>query len=192
MLRIFKTSFITTVILIIFCGLIYPLSMTGIASIIFPYQAEGSLVKVQDKTIGSKHIGQTFNSDYYLHGRISAVNYNVDRVLNNVASPVSGGSNMSNSNTNLTKRIEDSKAKLSKENNDKIPVDLITASGSGLDPNITLTSAKFQLNRIAKYSKLDKSEILKIFEKHIYKNSDYEFVNVLEINKEIFEKMKNN
>ncbi|MCO4095991.1 K(+)-transporting ATPase subunit C [Macrococcoides canis] len=191
MLRTLKSSLFTSILLMIVCGLIYPLVVTGIANFIFPFQSEGSLMKSDNTIIGSKHIGQTFTSKKYLHSRISAVNYNVDATREKTLTPVSGGSNMSNKNPELEKRINTSIQELQKEYNGKAPVDLITASGSGLDPNITLDAAKYQLDRIVRYSKLEKEEVIKIFNKHTYKNSDYTFVNVLEVNQDIYEKTKN-
>lgn len=191
MLRTFKSSLITSIILMILCGLIYPLFVTGVANVIFPFQSEGSLIKTDNQIIGSKHIGQTFTSNAFLHSRVSAVKYNVDDSREKTTTPVSGGTNMSNKNPELEKRINTSLQALEKENHGKAPVDLITASGSGLDPNITLDAAKYQLNRIVKHSKLDKEEVIKIFNKHTYKNNDYAFVNVLEVNYDIYKKMKN-
>ncbi|ARQ05923.1 K(+)-transporting ATPase subunit C [Macrococcoides canis] len=191
MLRTLKSSLFTSVLLMIVCGLIYPLVVTGIANFIFPFQSEGSLMKSDNTIIGSKHIGQTFTSKKYLHSRISAVNYNVDATREKTLTPVSGGSNMSNKNPELEKRINTSIQELQKEHNGKAPADLITASGSGLDPNITLEAAKYQLDRIVRFSKLEKEEVIKIFTKHTYKNSDYTFVNVLEVNQDIYEKTKN-
>ncbi|UJS28012.1 K(+)-transporting ATPase subunit C [Macrococcoides canis] len=191
MLRTLKSSLFTSILLMIVCGLIYPLVVTGIANFIFPFQSEGSLMKSDNTIIGSKHIGQTFTSKKYLHSRISAVNYNVDATREKTLTPVSGGSNMSNKNPELEKRINTSIQELQKEHNGKAPVDLITASGSGLDPNITLDAAKYQLDRIVRFSKLEKEEVIKIFNKHTYKNSDYTFVNVLEVNQDIYEKTKN-
>lgn len=191
MLRILKTSLITSLLLMIICGLLYPLTVTVIANIVFPHQSEGSLIHNDKDVIGSKHIGQTFTSNAYLHSRVSAVNYNVNVSSEKTITPVSGGSNMSNKNPELEKRINTSIQEIEKENNGKVPVDLITASGSGLDPNITLDAAKYQLNRIVKHSKLDKEKVIKIFNKHTYKNNDYTFVNVLEVNYDIYKKMKN-
>ncbi|WBF52710.1 K(+)-transporting ATPase subunit C [Macrococcoides canis] len=191
MLRTLKSSLFTSILLMIVCGLIYPLVVTGIANFIFPFQSEGSLMKSDNTIIGSKHIGQTFTSKKYLHSRISAVNYNVDATREKTLTPVSGGSNMSNKNLELEKRINTSIQEVQKEHNGKAPVDLITASGSGLDPNITLDAAKYQLDRIVRFSKLEKEEVIKIFNKHTYKNSDYTFVNVLEVNQDIYEKTKN-
>lgn len=191
MLRILMSSLITSILLMIICGLLYPLTVTGIANVLFPHQSEGSLIRNDKGVIGSKHIGQTFTSKAFLHSRVSAVNYNVDTSRKKTTTPVSGGSNMSNKNSELEKRLNTSIQALEKDYNGKTPVDFITASGSGLDPNITLDAAKYQLNRIVKHSKLDKEEVIKIFNKHTYKNNDYAFVNVLEVNYDIYKKMKN-
>lgn len=125
-------------------GLLYPLAMTGIGQILFPAQAGGSLVTYNGKVIGSKLIGQQFVSAKYFHGRPSSAGNGYDATN-------SSGSNFGPTSKALVKRISSDAAKLHAENPGvPIPVDLITSSASGLDPDITPAAALFQVPRIAK------------------------------------------
>lgn len=131
---------------IILCGLVYPLVTTGAAQLIFPRQANGSLIYDHDnKVIGSELIGQSFISNQYFHGRVSSID-------NDGAG--SGSNNYGPSNKEMLKRVEDSIEKLKKENpalkTKEIPLDLITNSGSGLDPEISIDAAMLQIPRISK------------------------------------------
>ncbi len=160
-------------------GVIYPLSVTVIAKVVFPEQASGGLIVRDGKVIGSKLLGQTFTEDKYFWGRLSANNY--DAVS-------SGGSNLSIANPKLLEivnaRVEQLK-KADPDNTDKIPVDLVTASASGLDPHISLDAAQYQVGRIAKARGMNADEVKKLIDEHIdwqSKLNEEPYVNVLELN----------
>ncbi|MEQ1705304.1 MAG: potassium-transporting ATPase subunit KdpC [Rickettsiales bacterium] len=160
-------------------GVIYPLSVTVIAKVVFPEQASGGLIVRDGKVIGSKLLGQTFTEDKYFWGRLSANNY--DAVS-------SGGSNLSIANPKLLEivnaRVEQLK-KADPDNQEKIPVDLVTASASGLDPHISLDAAHYHVGRIAKARGIKPEELNEIINKHIdwqSKLNEEPYVNVLELN----------
>jgi K+-transporting ATPase ATPase C chain len=147
-----RPAIILTVVFIIVTGLIYPGIVTGLAQLIFPYQANGSLHYANGKLVGSDLIGQYWTSPRYFHGRPSAT-------LNPSGTPApyeadnSAASNLGPTNATLLKTVKDREAQLRKENHDApagpIPVDLVTASGSGLDPDISVAAALYQVPRIA-------------------------------------------
>jgi potassium-transporting ATPase KdpC subunit len=161
-------------------GLLYPLFVTGVASMLFPRQASGSLILKDGRVIGSELLAQSFTSDRYFHPRPSAAGNGYDATS-------SGGSNLAQSNAKLVQRIQGDIDKLSKENRGKpVPIDLVTTSGSGLDPDITPDSAYFQLPRVAKARGLSEDSVRQLIEQHI---TGRQFgllgeprVNVLELN----------
>src|SRR5262249_13138957 len=147
-------------------GLIYPLGMTGLAQLIFPDQANGSLLKRDDGTvIGSSLIGQNFTDDKYFHGRPSATtDTDPNDATKTVPAPYNagscGGSNPGPTSQPLIDRVKDNTDKLKAENpSTPIPVDLVTTSASGLDPDITPAAAEFQVPRVAKARNLPEDKV---------------------------------
>jgi K+-transporting ATPase ATPase C chain len=159
---VWKTSIRFTLITLILLGLGYPLLVTGIASVIFPKQAAGSLIKLNDGTvIGSELLAQSFVSDKYFHPRPSAAGNGYDATA-------SGGSNLAQSNKTLVTRLQGDIDKLAAQNPGKpVPIDLVTTSASGLDPDITPDAAFFQAPRVAKTRNLSEESVQKLIEQHI-------------------------
>ncbi|WP_076865773.1 K(+)-transporting ATPase subunit C [Bradyrhizobium mercantei] len=156
MLREIRPAILVLVLLTAITGLAYPLAITGIAGVIFPRQAQGSLIEKDGKVIGSALIGQEFKEDKYFHGRPSAtVAPDPNDSTKTVPAPYnaanSGGSNLGPTSKALNDRIKDDVEKLKAENpTASVPVDLVTTSGSGLDPDISPDAALFQVPRVAK------------------------------------------
>ena len=133
-----------TIVTTIVFGLIYPLVVTGLSQLIFPRQANGSLIEKNGQIIGSRLIAQGFTADKYFHPRPSAAGAGYDPTS-------SGGSNLGPTNKQLVDRVKQDVAKLQQENpGTPIPADMVTTSGSGLDPEISPASAEFQIPRVAK------------------------------------------
>lgn len=201
-----KQAFLITVSLLVLCGLIYPFAVTGVAQAFFKQQANGSLLEVNGNIVGSKNVGQAFTDPAYFVGRVSAVNYNVYTTEDTVPDAngetayggVSSGTfNYAPSNPDLKKRIETDIASFLKANpdvkRDQIPADLLTASGSGLDPHISLPAAQIQVNRVAQASGLSENEVQEIVrantESRLLGVLGEDKLNVLGANIEIFKKI---
>jgi len=156
MLRELRPAILILVLLTLITGLAYPLAMTAIAGVIFPKQAQGSLIEKDGKVIGSSLIGQEFKDDKYFHGRPSATSApDPADSTKTVSAPYnaanSGGSNLGPTSKALNDRIKDDVEKLKAENPAaSVPVDLVTTSASGLDPDISPEAALFQVPRVAK------------------------------------------
>ena len=177
---VWKTSILFTIVTTVLLGLGYPLFVTGIAAVIFPHQAAGSLILKDGQVIGSELIAQSFTSDKYFHPRPSAAGNGYDATA-------SGGSNLAQSNKALVTRIQGSIDQLSKENPGKpVPIDLVTTSASGLDPDITPDAAFFQVPRVAKARGIDEDRVRQLIEQHITSRQlgvlGEPRVNVLELN----------
>jgi len=156
MLKEIRPAIVLLVALTLITGLAYPLAITGIAGVLFPNQAQGSLIERDGMVVGSKLIGQVFADDKYFHGRPSATNTpDPNDPTKNVDAPYnaanSGGSNLGPTSKALADRLQGDVDKLKAENpSAPIPVDLVTTSGSGLDPHISPAAALFQVPRVAK------------------------------------------
>ncbi|WP_445505832.1 potassium-transporting ATPase subunit KdpC [Niallia sp. 03091] len=151
-----------SLVMMLLCGLVYPLVVTGIAQVVMPEKADGSLLYNEDnEVIGSRLIGQNFTGSKYFHGRVSSIK-------NDGAS--SGSNNYAPSNKEMVKRIEASIAAWEKENPNipihHVPIDLVTNSGSGLDPHISPEAAYAQIDRISKATNLSTNELKELVEKH--------------------------
>jgi len=156
MLREIRPAIFILVLLTLITGLAYPLAMTEIAGVLFPRQAAGSLIERDGKVVGSALIGQEFKDDKYFHGRPSATSApDPADAAKTVPAPYnaanSGGSNLGPTSKALNDRVREDVEKLKSENpNAAIPIDLVTTSGSGLDPDISPEAALFQAPRVAR------------------------------------------
>jgi K+-transporting ATPase ATPase C chain len=165
MLRELRPAILILVLLMLITGLAYPLAMTAIAGVIFPKQAQGTLIEKDGKVIGSSLIGQEFKDDKYFHGRPSAT-WAPDPADSTKTVPApynaanSGGSNLGPTSKALNDRIKDDVEKLKAENPAaSVPVDLVTTSGSGLDPDISPEAALFQVPRVAKARNMPEEQV---------------------------------
>ncbi len=165
MLREIRPAIFVLLALTLITGLIYPLAMTGIAGAIFPAQASGSLVMRNGQVVGSALIGQEFKDDRYFHGRPSATTApDPNDATKTVSAPYnaanSGGSNLGPTSKALADRIKDDVEKLKAENpSQAVPVDLVTTSASGLDPDVSPEAAAFQVRRVAKARNLSEDSV---------------------------------
>ena len=204
-----KQPLLVTLVLMLICGFGFPLLMTGISQLTMSYQANGSLIMVDGKAVGSEHVGQQFTESYYLKGRPSAYQYNTYTEAadgkqyladgSEFAGVSSGSNNYGPSNLALIERVEADIERVLAENptltREDIPVDLVTASGSGLDPHISVDAAMVQLPAISEASGLSVDELTDIVKENtegkLLSVFGEEVVNVLNVNIDIYEAMQN-
>jgi K+-transporting ATPase ATPase C chain len=173
MLREIRPAIVFIVALTVITGLLYPFVMTGIAGVVFPYQAQGSLIERDGKVVGSALIGQDFTSAGYFHGRPSAtVAPDPNDSTKTVPAPYnaanSGGSNLGPTNKALIDRVQGDVEKLQQENRSaQVPIDLVTTSGSGLDPDISPAAALFQVPRVAKARNMPEDRVRQLVDEHV-------------------------
>ncbi|MCD0422169.1 MAG: K(+)-transporting ATPase subunit C [Rhodopseudomonas sp.] len=173
MLKEIRPALVTFVALACLTGLVYPLAMTGIAQALFPAQASGSLIEQDGRVIGSTLIGQSFADAKYFHGRLSATTApDPQDSSKTVPAPynaaASGGSNLGPTSKALADRLAADVAAAKQENpSAPVPVDLVTTSGSGLDPEISPEAALFQVPRIAKVRNLPEAELRALVDSRI-------------------------
>jgi potassium-transporting ATPase KdpC subunit len=169
-----------TLVTTVMFGVLYPLVVTGLAQLFFPAKANGQLIQKNGKIVGSRIIGQSFSGPGYFHSRPSNAGTGYDPTA-------SGGSNLGPTNKNLLERVRGDVEKVRAENpGASIPVDLVTASGSGLDPQISPAAAEFQIARVTRERGMKEEEVRTLVQKHT-KGRDWGFLgeprlNVLELN----------
>jgi len=177
---IWRTSIRFTLLMTLLFGIVYPLAITGVAGALFPHKASGSLILKNGQVIGSELLAQSFTADRYFHPRPSAAGNGYDATS-------SGGSNFAQSNSKLVQRIQGDIDKLATENpGHPVPIDAVTTSGSGLDPDITPDNAYFQAPRIAKARGLSEQQVRQLIAQHTASRTfgilGEPRVNVLELN----------
>ena len=177
---VWGTSIRFTLLTAVLLGLGYPLFLTGVASLVFPHKAAGSLITKNGQIIGSELLAQSFTSDRYFHPRPSAAGNGYDATS-------SGGSDLAQSNAKLVQRIQGDIDKLQAQNPGKpVPIDMVTTSGSGLDPDITPDNAFYQAPRVARARNLSEEQVRLLIQQHI-EGRTFDLlgeprVNVLELN----------
>jgi potassium-transporting ATPase KdpC subunit len=177
---VWRTSILFTLLTAIVLGIGYPVVITAIAAVMFPHQASGSLIAKDGQIIGSELIGQSFTAAKYFHSRPSAAGNGYDATS-------SGGTNLAQSNAKLVQRIQSDIDELHAQNPDRaVPIDMVTTSGSGLDPDITPDNAYYQAARVAKSRNISEDQVRTLISQHTT-GRDLGFlgeprVNVLELN----------
>lgn len=189
-----KTSIKLSIVFIIVCGLIYPLVLTGVGQVFMNSQANGSLIYVNDKVVGSKLIGQEFTSDMFFHGRPSTINYNTTTTESTTFE--TGSTADSANSSKLTSSVESRINKFLTENptvaRHNLPANLFTESASGLDPDITLQGAEVQIDRVSKATGISRVDLIKYINesKESVSPSGETLINVLQLNIKIAEALK--
>ena len=202
-LKPFKTAFFVSIAMYLLCGFAYPMVLTGISQIIFPNQANGSLVEMDGKVVGSTLVGQDFTDERLFHCRPSAYSYNTytqeDKENGTYTGLSSGSNNYAVSNPKLEERLNQDIEQFLKENptitRDEIPSDIIAASGSGLDPHISVEAANVQVDRIVKNTQLSETKVKELIKQNtagkLFGIFGEERVNVLELNLSLVKELKN-
>jgi potassium-transporting ATPase KdpC subunit len=173
MLSEVRPAIVLVAALTLITGLAYPLAMTGLAQVLFPYQSNGSLIERDGKVVGSILIGQSFTGDAYFHGRPSATTKpDPNDASKTVEAPYnaanSAGSNLGPTNKALIERVQGDVDKLKAENGSaRVPIDLVTTTASGLDPHITPEAALFQVPRVAKARNLPEDRVRQLVDQHV-------------------------
>jgi potassium-transporting ATPase KdpC subunit len=173
MLREIRPAIVLLVALTLITGLAYPLAMTGLAQVLFPSKANGSLIERDEKIVGSVLIGQLFTGDGYFHGRPSATNTpDPNDASKTVDAPYNAansmGSNLGPTNKALIDRVKGDVDKLKEENpSARVPIDLVTTTASGLDPHISPEAALFQVPRVAKARSMPEDRVRQLVSQHI-------------------------
>lgn len=196
-----KQAFLLSIVFIIICGFCYPLLLTGLGQLIFPWQANGSIIEKNGVAVGSELVGQNFTDVRFMKGRPSAVDFNTYTEQNKkdglYQGPASGSYNYAPSNPALKERVELDMADFLKNNPEKqtqdVPGDLLTASGSGLDPHISPAAALVQITALASNTGLPESKLAEIVQKNTQKKLlgifGEDTVNVLKVNLDIAEEL---
>lgn len=179
--KMFRTAFVFSIVMMVICSCIYPMALTGVSQVTMKEKANGNLIDKDgnptaniEEAVGSELVGQDFTEDYYFHGRVSSVNYNTyaqEQKASGEYSGVSSGSfNYANSNPELEARIQEDLNEFLAAHPDvkaeDIPSDLLTASGSGLDPHISPKAAEVQISVVAKNSGLTEDQVYEIVEEN--------------------------
>jgi K+-transporting ATPase ATPase C chain len=194
-MKVLKKSILVSLTLMFICGFAFPTVMTGVGQLFFNNKANGSMITVNGREVGSELIGQNFTDARYFRGRISAVNYNTYKEGEEV-SLSSGSANLAPSNKVLAERIQKDIDAFLKANpevkKEEVPADFLTSSGSGLDPHISVEAAKIQIPAISKATGIDKSDLEQMVKSNTEERQLGVFgnrrVNVLKLNIEVSNK----
>ena len=189
-MKVAKKAFICIIVFTVICGLVYPLVMTGISQVLFKDKANGSIIEVDGKKYGSVLLAQQFTGDEYLWGRIMNIDTETFTDDDGHALMYATPSNLSPASEEYEALVKERVERIRKTNptvkEEAIPVDLVTCSGSGLDPHISVAAAQYQVERIAKARNLDTEEVEEIIDKYTKGRMlgifGEEVVNVLEVN----------
>lgn len=186
----FKKALLSVITFTVFCGFIYTMIMTGVCQVLFPDSANGKIIEVNGVKYGSELLGQQYTSDKYMWGRITKVDVSTYKDANGEQLAYGAPSNLSPASEEYKELVAQRVEKIHKANpekgNEPIPVDLVTNSGSGLDPEISLAAAQYQVDRLARENNMSKDEVNAIIEKctsHRFLGFfGEETVNVLKVN----------